>query len=158
LTSPSSPLHPKTIEEVEASRLIHVSVEAVAQALDPQGVDGNEGGNGNEEKDDEEELPDHDERSIAKTRPPRNGDGMLEVEELVKLMQETLPEGATSALSQMVGEGESSSGKSPSAPEPGTETFGTRGGLDGMTGFGRNEPSYTCYTPLFKLTLGKWEA
>jgi RNA exonuclease NGL2 len=146
LTSPSESLHPKTIEEVEASRLIHVSVEAVAQALDPQGA---ETATETEDKDDEGELPDHDERSTAKTRPPRDGDGILEVEELVKLMRETLPEGATSAISQMATN--SSAGKSDSEPE----TFGTRGGLDGMTGFGRNEPAFTCFTPLFKLTLGK---
>jgi RNA exonuclease NGL2 len=110
---------------------------------------------GDDEKDDEGELPDHDERSIAKTRTPRDGDGILEVEELVKMMQETLPTGATSALSSTPSAEHAPADDSAGSSQSGTETFGTRGGLEGMTGVGKDEPAYTCYTPLFKLTLGR---
>jgi len=111
---------------------------------------------GDDEKDDEGELPDHDERSIAKTRSPRNGDGILEVEELVKMMQETLPTGARSALSSIPSAEHAPADGTAGSLQSGTETFGTRGGLEGMTGVGKDEPAYTCYTPLFKLTLGTW--
>jgi RNA exonuclease NGL2 len=160
LSSPSTPLHTKTIEEVESSRLVHISTEAIGKAM--PGTDGDKGEAGENEKDDEGEnekdeegeLPDHDERSIAKTRPPREGDGVLEVEELVKMMQEILPAGATSTLSSTTSADHAPADDSAGSSTSGTETFGSRGGLNGMTGVGKDEPAYTCYTPLFKLTLG----
>ena len=109
---------------------------------------------GENDKDEEGELPDSDERSVAKTRSPREGDGMLEVEELVKMMQEILPTGATSTLSSTTSADHAPADDSAGQSQSGTETFGTRGGLEGMTGSGKDEPAYTCYTPLFKLTLG----
>jgi hypothetical protein len=77
---------------VESSRLVHISTEAIGKAMPAtEGSNGEEGANekddeGENEKDDEGELPDSDERSVAKTRSPREGDGMLEVEELVKIL------------------------------------------------------------------------
>jgi RNA exonuclease NGL2 len=154
LSSPFTPLHPKVVEEVNASRLIHISVEAIGQSIPGGGEDESDAAGQTEpEKDDEGELPDHDERSIAKTRPPREGDGMLEVEELVKLMQEILPSGATSTLASSSADQVPAGGSAGNTPS-GTDTFGTRGGLEGMSGVGKDEPAYTCYTPLFKLTLG----
>ena len=161
LSSPTTPIHPKTVEEVESSRLVHISTEAIGKAMpDTEGSNGEEGANekddeGENEKDDEGELPDSDERSVAKTRSPREGDGMLEVEELVKMMQEVLPTGARSTLASTTSADHAPADTSAGPSASGTETFGSRGGLEGMTGSGKDEPAYTCYTPLFKLTLGK---
>lgn len=113
------------------------------------------------EGDGEGELPDHDERSIANTRPPKSTDGIVELDELVRLMREALPSGAQSALgstsplpsSSLPSDKEQGQAMGDAEREP--ETFGTRGGLDGMDGAGRDEPAYTCFTPLFKLTLGE---
>lgn len=93
------------------------------------------------EKDDEEELPDTDERSIAGTRPTTEADGIRTLDDLIAMAAEVLPEPARSAYG---------------VTEWGTETYGARGGFkDGATGAGANEPAYTCFTPLFKLTLGE---
>lgn len=153
LVSPETPLDPKAAEEVKLSRRVHTSVDTVNQSL-PQSSEGGTGSNtpATEGKDDEggdegegegeDELPDHDERSIANTRSPKEGDGILELDDLVEMMNEVLPGGATSTLGCI-------------KHEEGAECFGSRGGLEGMHGRGRDEPAYTCYTPLFKLTLGK---
>lgn len=109
---------------------------------------------GENEKDEEGELPDHDERSIAKTHSPREGDGILEAEELVKMMREILPTGARSTLCSTTSADHAPADTSAGPSSSGTETFGSRGGLEGMSGMGKDEPAYTCYTPLFKLTLG----
>jgi hypothetical protein len=79
---------------------------------------------------------------------------MLEVEELVKMMQVVLPTGARSTLASTTSADHAPADTSAGASSSGTETFGSRGGLEGMTGLGKDEPAYTCYTPLFKLTLG----
>lgn len=99
------------------------------------------------EKDDDDddegegELPDKDERSIANTRRVAAGDGILELDVLVALAREVLPEPARSAYDSF---------------QYGPETYGSRGGFkDGITGAGAGEPAYTCFTPLFKLTLGE---
>jgi len=140
---------------------VHISAEAIGKAMPAtEGSNGEEGANekddeGENEKDDEGELPDSDERSVAKTRSPREGDGMLEVEELVKMMQEVLPTGARSTLASTTSADHAPADTSAGPSASGTETFGSRGGLEGMTGLGKDEPAYTCYTPLFKLTLGK---
>jgi len=161
LSSPSTPLHPKTVEEVQSSRLVHISTEAIGKAM--PATEGSNGevetdekdDEGDNDKDEEGELPDSDERSVAKTRSPREGDGMLEVGELVKMMQEVLPTGARSTLASTASADHAPADTSAGPSESGTETFGSRGGLEGMTGSGKDEPAYTCYTPLFKLTLGK---
>lgn len=126
---------------------------------DTEDSNGNAGANGKDDegendKDEEGELPDSDERSVAKTRSPRDGDGMLEVEELVKMMQEVLPTGARSTLASTTSADHAPADTTAGPSSSGTETFGSRGGLEGMTGLGKDEPAYTCYTPLFKLTLG----
>lgn len=93
------------------------------------------------EKDDEDELPDTDERSIAGTRPPTDADGIRTLDDLLLMAQEVLPEPARSAYG---------------TTKWGTETYAARGGFkDGATGAGGNEPAYSCFTPLFKLTLGE---
>lgn len=93
------------------------------------------------EKDDEDELPDTDERSIAGTRPATDADGIRTLDELLAMAAEVLPEPARSAYG---------------TTEWGPGTYGARGGFkDGATGAGSNEPAYTCFTPLFKLTLGE---
>lgn len=133
--------------------MVHNSVDAVNDTIpsDPSSSGGTGSNTPAVDKDDEGEgegeLPDHDERSIAKTRPPTQSDGIIELEELVRMMREEIPGGAISALGS----------SSPQSLETGdrTETFGDRGGLDGIGGIGRDEPAYTCYTPLFKLTLGE---
>lgn len=92
------------------------------------------------DKDDEDELPDKDERSIANTRDPVPADGILTLDQLLELGRELLTEPARSAYD---------------SSKYGDETYGSRGGFQkGVTGAGAGEPAYTCYTPLFKLTLG----
>lgn len=151
LVSSSSSLHARAVDDVNASRLVHTSLEHVSESFAETEEDtgGATGSNtpattGKDDDEGEGELPDHDERSIANTRPCRAGDGILEVDELVGLMQQELGQGAISALGSVSSAAEGEDG----------ETFGKRGGLDSMTGHGRDEPAYTCYTPLFKLTLG----
>jgi RNA exonuclease NGL2 len=166
LVSPESPLHPKTINEVNVSRLVHTSVDNIEHTIPSHSLNGGEvtgtsteapTADAEEDKDDEGEgegeLPDHDERSIANTRPPKVCDGIVELDDLVRMMCEVLPGGARSVLGSVP----ASQSKGEVETENERETFGTRGGLDGMEGkgHGRDEPAYTCFTPLFKLTLGK---
>lgn len=101
--------------------------------------------------------PDSNEKSIANTRPLQPSDGILPIEELVKLFQEALPRGQslTSAYASGLHRIEQSA---PTAAIQGeTETFASRGGLEIIEGKGQGggEPGYTCFTPLFKLTLGE---
>lgn len=157
-------------DEVNNSRVVHTSVDSIEKIIPGSSVGQNQTTNeanvgvdqdgkddeseaeaegddeGEGEGEGEGELPDHDERSIANTRPPKPNDGILELDELVRMM-EALPGGATSALGSTPG----------NASEGELETFGTRGGLDGLDtkSQGRDEPAYTCFTPLFKLTLGE---
>ena len=96
-----------------------------------------------DEDEKEEEEPNSHKRGIANTRNADASDGILGVAELVGNAQETL----TSAY-----------GSNDWAGGDG-ETFEKRGGferlgedVDGLVG-GR-EPGYTCFSPLFQLTLG----
>lgn len=96
------------------------------------------------EKDDEkeeDELPDSHEESIAGTRPAREEDGIRRLEDLVGMMKDVLPEPARSAYGTSKWE---------------AETYASRDGfLPGVKAVGGGEPAYTCFTPLFKLTLGE---
>lgn len=103
-------------------------------------IDGGE----KDDKDDEDELPDSNEKSTANTRPPEEADGILPITELTKMLSETVPGGAKSAY-----------GLSPWVTN-GSETFGSRGGFGHLKPRdGKDEPAYTCFTPLFNLTLGE---
>lgn len=124
--------------------------------------------------------PDSNEKSIANTRPPQPADGIPKVDELVNMFKAALPggRGLTSAYGSALPSLDLASGLNPSlasssavaaGAEPGNvdggsrpsevrvQTFGSRGGLEPLDGSGEggDEPGYTCYTPLFKLTLGE---
>ena len=100
--------------------------------------------NENEQEEDEEgEEPDSHQRAIANTRNVEASDGLPIVADLIGMAQETL----TSAYGSIDWAGEDG------------ETFEKRGGFervgDHIEGLlGGREPGYTCFTPLFKLTLG----
>ena len=129
--------------------LVHTSITNIAGPLleDIPSTSGT-GTNTPAERDDEEELPDSHERSVANTRDPVPSDGILTADELVEVVRSVLPEGFRSAYgsSDWVGGG--------------GETFEKRGGFERLAGKemaglqGGMEPGYTCFTPLFKLTLG----
>ncbi|ORX37437.1 Endonuclease/exonuclease/phosphatase [Kockovaella imperatae] len=165
ITSPSQALPQELVDEFETSRLVHTSVDKALSQLGPASADqipANDDNpstsppavdhDNNDEKDDdgdddEQEPPDTDERSVAGTRHPGPNDGILSFESLVPHLREVLPEGLSSAYdtSRWVSGNE--------------ETFERRGGFKRhfentpASLKGQNEPGYTCYTPLFKLTL-----
>lgn len=92
------------------------------------------------------ENEDLDDKSTANTRSPRLSDGLPTALELVELFKAELPyEGAKSAY----GSTQWKEGK-------GIDGFNDRKGFeDGEKVNGGNEPGWTCFTPLFRLTLGK---
>ncbi|BEI93890.1 uncharacterized protein CcaverHIS019_0603490 [Cutaneotrichosporon cavernicola] len=141
LAAPSVPLHPEIVESLNLSRLVHTNVAKIG--VEPGSEPPSESASGTatpavKEKDDEDELPDTDERSIAGTRRPIPGDGIATLDELLAMAAEVLPTPARSAYG---------------VTEWGSETYAARGGFKNSTGAGGNEPAYTCFTPLFKLTL-----
>lgn len=138
LAAPGAPLHPDLAESLNLSRLVHTNVSSIGMETEPP----SESASGTmtpKEKDDEDELPDTNERSIANTRAPVPGDGIATLDELLVMAAELLPTPARSAYGVSKWEG---------------ETYGARGGFKNATGAGRGEPAYTCFTPLYKLTLG----
>ncbi|WWC58882.1 uncharacterized protein I303_101427 [Kwoniella dejecticola CBS 10117] len=160
LISPHNPLPQAMVDEITSSRIVHDSVTKISPSSElPQSSSSNAatGSNTPAAREDDEgegegegggegegELPDNNERSIANTRPPRDDDGILSVEELVSAMRDISPQkGAKSAY----GNTDWSDG----------QTFGNRGGFEHIQGqgevVGRGEPAYTCFTPLFRLTL-----
>ena len=168
LINPIRPLGPHLKDELESSRLLHQSVDKAhasvtttlpaSESTEPAAIHGAVAStvgtpdDHNDENDDDDEEgqqgPDTDERSIAGTRPPTASDGLLSVSELIQAFQSASPSRLISAYDIA----------SPT-DEP-VQTFATRGGFrehaDVMQeGNGRNEPAYTCYTPLFRLTLGQ---
>lgn len=101
------------------------------------------------EKDDEDELPDSHEHSIANTRAPGPDDGILTAEQLITELQALLPNGAKSSYLAEEWTG----------PMAAQETYGSRGGFKDIPpneAEGAGEPGYTCFSPLFRLTLGEY--
>lgn len=106
------------------------------------------------EADKDAENEDLDDKSTANTRSPRLSDGLPTALELVELFKAEFPlingdgyqhEGAKSAY----GSTQWKQGK-------GIDGFNDRKGFeDGEKVNGGNEPGWTCFTPLFRLTLGK---
>ena len=151
LTAPERPLHHNMLREIEESRFVHSSVDGIGSSprtQDPQIASGSSS-SAPAENDKEDENPDLYERSVANTRSPNPSDGILVADELCQIARELLPEGARSAY-----------GSSAWAGEDG-ETFQSRGGFEqlgeGLDALeGGAEPGYTCFTPLFKLTLGQF--
>ncbi|KLT45013.1 Endonuclease/exonuclease/phosphatase [Cutaneotrichosporon oleaginosum] len=136
LAAPGAPLDPALAASLNFSRLVHTSVAKIEASAPPSEMPS--GAVTPAEKDDEGELPDTDERSIAGTRAPTAADGIATLDELLEMARDVLPAPARSAYgaSQWAG-----------------ETYAARGGFNHASGAGGNEPAYTCYTPLFKLTL-----
>jgi RNA exonuclease NGL2 len=166
LTNPHSSLPSLIAKDVVNSRFVHKSLDA-HYALNPdstlESAAPSNSGTGTatpvaeaEEKEDAEgegegELPDTDERSVAGTRSPIPADGIPELDTLVELATKLLPD-----------QGLQSAYTAEKWAQGGEATFARRDGFarsfegsavpSGLTG--QNEPAYTCYTPLFKLTLG----
>ncbi|WWC66121.1 uncharacterized protein I206_100021 [Kwoniella pini CBS 10737] len=149
LVSPHTPLPDTMIEEITSSRMVHDSVIKVSPSsylsdVSSTTATGSNTPNTKEDEEAEGELPDSNEKSIANTRSPRDTDGILSVEELVNAMRTILPtEGATSAYGNSSWAGADK------------ENFDKRGGFNQVQGdvVGKGEPAYTCFTPLFRLTL-----
>ena len=143
------------VQEIEASRFVHSSVDNIVPATAFQDQPISTSGTGSNtpvEKDDEEDGADEDERSVANTRSPRISDGIASVDELAKIMTEILPRGLRSAYGSGAWLGQD-------------ETFSSRGGFERYEREGHewashleggDEPRYTCFTPLFRLTLGRF--
>jgi RNA exonuclease NGL2 len=164
LITPSTPLPATLLNEVETSRIVHTSVEKVGLSLSaPPSTSGigsktpvtanqaeeADESEGDGEAENEEELPDSHEKSIAGTRSPHPSDGILPMDTLVGLLSDLIPDGVRSAYVDSPWSGKEGTG----------ETFEERGGFervkpDDVGLRGGQEPGYTCYTPLFKLTLG----
>lgn len=155
------PFDAAIVQGFEDSRLVHTSVAKVGASAAEEDVSASGTGSNTpapagessgrkpeaEEKDDdgegegEGELPDSNERSIANTRPCTDADGILSLAEMQRLTAEVLPHPARSAYASTHWAG---------------ETYAQRGGLDGIKhAAGAGEPAYTCFTPLFRLTLGE---
>ncbi|WRT64419.1 uncharacterized protein IL334_001351 [Kwoniella shivajii] len=150
LVSPHAPLPQPMIDEITSSRLVHDSVVKVAPLSAPSEIPSTTatGSNTPITKDEEEgegELPVSNEKSIANTRSPSTSDGILPVDQLVRGMRELLPLGGTQSAYGSTRWGSNNK-----------ESFGNRGGFDSIEDEnvnGKEEPAYTCFTPLFRLTL-----
>ncbi|OWZ76922.1 RNA exonuclease NGL2 [Cryptococcus neoformans Bt85] len=164
LVSPHSPLPRQYLDEISQSRLVHNSLSKIP--LIPPEIPSSDSepasttGTGTTtpavtnkteaEKDGENE--DLDDKSTANTRPPRPSDGLPTALELVDLFKAEFPligrdsdqhDGAMSAY----GSTQWKEGK-------GIDGFDDRKGFgDGEKGKGGDEPGWTCFTPLFRLTL-----
>lgn len=166
LVSPHSPLPQRYLDEISQSRLVHDSLSKIpltppeipSSASEPASTTGTGTttpaiiNKTEAEKDAENE--DLDDKSIANTRPPRPSDGLPTALEFVDLFKAEFPlidgdsdqpEGAMSAY----GSTQWKEGK-------GIDGFDDRKGFgDGEKGQGGDEPGWTCFTPLFRLTLGE---
>ncbi|WVQ76964.1 hypothetical protein IAR50_006643 [Cryptococcus sp. DSM 104548] len=160
LTCPHAPLPPSYIAQVEESRLVHDSLNKISfdaprtrpcttheDASIPPGSESASGTATPATKTDEEKEEDREDKkddSTANSRAPEVSDGIPSVDELVGMYREVFPEGGCQSAYGSTGWrlGRDIAG------------FEERGGFDQVQdGAGGNEPGYTCYTPLFKLTL-----
>ncbi|WVW82629.1 hypothetical protein I302_104640 [Kwoniella bestiolae CBS 10118] len=156
LVSPHNPLPQSMIDEISSSRLVHDSVVKISpSSTEPTSEAPSTSATGSNTpvvKDEEDgqgegELPDNNEKSIANTRTPGADDGILAVEDLVKAMRDVLPNGGAGSAYGSVEWG-SATGND--------EAFAKRGGFEHVDSgevAGTGEPAYTCFTPLFRLTL-----
>lgn len=142
LSNPGAPIDKSLLESFKASRLVHTNVANIGNAAVGMEVASLCTSDTADDDKDEEELPDSDERSIANTRSPTPADGILTLDSLLDIARDLLGEGGRSAYADT---------------EWGTETFAARGGFaPGVVARGGGEPAYTCFTPLFRLTLGMY--
>ena len=169
LTNPHSALPGEIAKDVLNSRFVHKSLDAHYEPkpdVASESAATSNAGTGtatpvveDDDKEDEKEdaegegeLPDTDERSVAGTRSPTPADGIPELEALVEMAKQLLPaQGLQSAYT------------AEKCAQDKEGTYARRNGFarsfegsdipDGLTG--QDEPAYTCYTPLFKLTLGE---
>lgn len=152
LVAPNDRLPQNMVDDINFSRIVHTSVDNIAP--------GTEAANGVAEEEEEEEegdgegneedLPDNHERSIKNTRPATPADGLLTADELADLARMILRgRPVKSAYGSGGWEGRIEAAK--------VETFGSRRnvaieGSDEKPG--DREPGWTCFTPLWRLTLG----
>ncbi|ADV25600.1 Hypothetical Protein CGB_M3420C [Cryptococcus gattii WM276] len=164
LISPHSPLPQRYLDEISQSRLVHDSLakipltppEIPSSASEPPSTTGTGATTpaitNRTETDKDAENEDLDDKSTANTRSPRLSDGLPTALELVELFKAEFPlingdgyqhEGAKSAY----GSTQWKEGKR-------IDGFNDRKGFeDGEKVNGGNEPGWTCFTPLFRLTL-----
>ena len=151
------------ISEFEESRLVHSSVDALYPPAVPENghVTNDDNADPKNGHRDDAEKPkndstqnERDEKLVAGSRLPREEDGILSLSEMIATLREpsyTVPRKRRSAYEEGLWTLNSS------------ECFGERGGFQTKfepgatphTLMGRREPGYTCYTALFKLTLGE---
>ncbi|KAL1408888.1 RNA exonuclease ngl2 [Vanrija albida] len=139
LAAPHLPLDPAIAKTLEESRIVHTSAaKALSSAASEPPSEAASGTATPAGKDEDEEAAAKDENSIANTRAPEADDGIRSLDDLLAALREVLPEPARSAYETSEWQGEKYAARLP----------------DGITTqAGRNEPAYTCYSPLFKLTL-----
>ncbi|KAK1925416.1 Endonuclease/exonuclease/phosphatase [Papiliotrema laurentii] len=158
ITAPHQATPQEILRSIDDSRFIHQSLAKVAQSIsatDEASVPTSTSGTGSntptqqQEKDDEgEEEEPAPEGTVPGTRPAQASDGIPTSQELVEIARQLLPDGGCRSAY--------TSGRWGDA----RYTFGGRNGFqrsfegkvpDGLQGHG--EAAYTCYTPLFKLSL-----
>lgn len=139
-----------------SSRIVHTSVDKIAPETDADQAGAQDEDEAEDEEADqgenaEEELPDNHERSIKNTRRGTPADGLLTCDELTQLAQKLL-NGQPVVSAYAAGAWETRMDPSK------VETFGGRRdtAVDGNEEKpGDKEPAWTCFTPLWRLTLGK---
>lgn len=146
LMNPNQAMSKAQTDDLQASRLVHQSIDTMSAAMLNAGEgEGPDGPNDDGEEDGEagekdQTQSDKDERSIANTRTPVSGDGILGISELIALARESFHPGCQSAYGSSRWSG---------------ETYAQRALQQAdQLAAGGLEPSYTCFTPLFRLTLG----
>ncbi|EIW72340.1 hypothetical protein TREMEDRAFT_41666 [Tremella mesenterica DSM 1558] len=144
LTQPSLPLSKAMSLRINESRIVHKSVDPVLPQPIPQAVldqvDTEPRPNGQEVKEEHEgEGSNSSQGSLPNTRSPQPEDGILTASQLAELVSTLLGSGCRSVYGASTWDG---------------ETFGQRSEQqEALDRCAAHEPSYTCFTPLWKLTL-----
>ncbi|OCF45310.1 hypothetical protein I317_00833 [Kwoniella heveanensis CBS 569] len=176
LTAPHTPLPQAMARRIDDSRVVHDSAKKIAPITSTIAPSENgtstpptASGTGtntpvakdeDDKEDGEGEGAKEDDKSLPNTRPVKEQDGILSTSEMIDLLRQELPEsngGLTSAYAHAHAYGAASSLSGNK-----TDSFGGRGGFDHVgidrsdaqtTVQGYGEPAYTCFTPLFRLSL-----
>ena len=142
LTSLQTSLRPEHLEEISSSRLIHTSLQNISIPTHPASTTTSDSASGTAtpaehtvDDDDDDDDSEKEEHSRANTREAVPEDGLLSPEELHELAKSIVP-------------------PLHSAYAATKHEFATYGSRSPSVGAGDGEPAYTCYTPLYKLTLG----
>lgn len=162
-TNPHHPLPREIQKDVIASRFVHRSLEPEepttgSTATSNAGTGSNTPAAQENDKDEEGDEGEGeggggetDENSVKGTRPARPDDGILEMAELIQIARDLLPHGGCRSA-YTAGQWAEKEEQTYTGRKGFERSFG-KSIPDGLEGHG--EPAYTCYTPLFKLTLGE---